>query len=168
MKIMQIKESHVNTYLSHLNMNKIRFLLLIALPFLISNFSLAQQSDEATIRQLENAEREAILKKNTKVLSQLMSSQIIVQNPENAILDFTKIIDRVKTGKINYTTFERSIEKIAFVSDIAIVMGLETLTPQEASQNAGKTVKRRFTNIWMKQKGVWKLTARQATIISIN
>ena len=135
-------------------MKKNRFLLLIALVVLISNFSLAQQSDKAIIRQLENAEREAILKGDTTVLLQLISSQIVVQNPENAIVGFTKIMDRVKAGKINYYSFERNIEKIAFVDNIAIVMGLEILIPQGTSQNAGKTVKRRFTNIWMKQKDV--------------
>ena len=140
----------------------------MALMVLISNFSLAQQADEAIIRQLENAEREAILKGDSTVLLQLMSPQIVVQNPENAIVGFIKIMDRVKAGKINYSSFERNIENIAFVNNIAIVMGLEILIPQGTSQNAGKTVKRRFTNIWMKQKDVWKLTARQATIISVN
>ncbi len=135
---------------------------------LMSSHILAQQSDEAMLRQLENAEREAILKGDTTVLSQLMSHQIVVHNPENAIVDFTKIMNRVKAGKISYSTFERSIENIAFVDNIAIVMGLETLVPQGASQNAGKTVKRRFTNIWLKQKNGWKLSARQATIISVN
>ena len=149
-------------------MKKNRFILLVALVVLISNFSLAQQSDEVIIRQLENAEREAILKGDSTVLLQLMSPQIVVQNPENAIVGFTKIMDRVKAGKINYSSFERNIENIAFVNNIAIVMGLEILIPQGTSQNAGKTVKRRFTNIWMKQKDVWKLTARQATIISVN
>ena len=140
----------------------------MVLMVLISNFSLAQQANEAIIRQLENAEREAILKGDSTVLLQLMSPQIVVQNPENAIVGFTKIMDRVKAGKINYSSFERNIENIAFVNNIAIVMGLEILIPQGTSQNAGKTVKRRFTNIWMKQKDVWKLTARQATIISVN
>ena len=154
--------------LQFFNMKKNKFLLLIVLPILMSNISLAQQSDEVVIRQLENAEREAILKGDTTVLSQLMSSQIVVQNPENAIVGFTKIMERVKAGKINYSSFERSIENIAFVDNIAIVMGLEILIPQGGSQHTGKTVKRRFTNIWIKQKEVWKLTATQATIISIN
>ena len=82
----------------------------MALMVLISNFSLAQQADEAIIRQLENAEREAILKGDSTVLLQLMSPQIVVQNPENAIVGFTKIMDRVKAGKINYSSFERNIE----------------------------------------------------------
>ncbi len=76
---------------------------------MISNFSLAQESDETVIRRLENEEREAILKGDTMKLSRLMSFKIVVQNPENAIVGFKQIIDRVKTGKINYASFERLI-----------------------------------------------------------
>ncbi len=47
-------------------------------------------------------------------------------------------------------------------------MGKEVLIPQGTSENTGKTVTRRFTNIWMKEKNVWKLIARQATILSLN
>jgi hypothetical protein len=47
-------------------------------------------------------------------------------------------------------------------------MGTETPMPQGTSENAGKTLKRRFTNIWMKENNVWKLTARQSTLISVN
>jgi hypothetical protein len=97
-----------------------------------------------------------------------MSSKIVVQNPENAIVGFRQIISRVKTGKINYASFERSIEKITFIGNTSIVMGKEVLVPQGSSQNAGKTITRRFTNIWMKEKDAWKLVARQATIVSIN
>ena len=149
-------------------MKKIKFILLFIFHFLINNFSSAQQSHEAVIRRLENAEREAILKGDTTMLYQLMSSKIVVQNPENAIVGFRQIISRVKTGKINYASFERSIEKITFIGNTSIVMGKEVLVPQGSSQNAGKTITRRFTNIWMKEKDAWKLVARQATIVSIN
>jgi hypothetical protein len=149
-------------------MKKIKFILLFIFHLLINNFSSAQQSHEAVIRRLENAEREAILKGDTTMLYQLMSSKIVVQNPENAIVGFRQIISRVKTGKINYASFERSIEKITFIGNTSIVMGKEVLVPQGSSQNAGKTITRRFTNIWMKEKDAWKLVARQATIVSIN
>jgi len=149
-------------------MKKIKFILLFIFHLLINNFSSAQQSHEAAIRRLENAEREAILKGDTTMLYQLMSSKIVVQNPENAIVGFRQIISRVKTGKINYASFERIIEKITFISNTSIVMGKEVLVPQGSSQNAGKTITRRFTNIWMKEKDAWKLVARQATIVSIN
>lgn len=143
-------------------------LLLPAFLFLFSVNSFAQQQDDDLIRKLEDKEREAILKSDTTLLSELMSKNIVVQNPENAIVGFQQIMNRVRAGKINYASFERRIDNIAFVNSIAVVMGLETLVPQADTQHAGKTVKRRFTNIWTKENGRWKLTARQATIISIN
>ncbi len=149
-------------------MKKIKVILIITLHVLISNFSLAQESDETVIRRLENEEREAILKGDTMKLSQLMSFKIVVQNPENAIVGFKQIIDRVKTGKINYASFERLIEKVTLFNNTSIVMGQEVLIPQGSTQNTGKTITRRFTNVWMKEKNTWKLTARQATIVSIN
>lgn len=143
-------------------------LLLPAFLFLFSVNSFAQQEDDDLIRKLEDKEREAILKSDTTLLAELMSKNIVVQNPENAIVGFQQIMNRVRAGKINYASFERRIDNIAFVNSIAVVMGLETLVPQADTQHAGKTVKRRFTNIWTKENGSWKLTARQATIISIN
>jgi len=149
-------------------MHKVTLSILAIFFILISHFSSAQKGDEALIRRLENAEREAILKSDTVILHQLMSSRIVVQNPENAIVNFRQIIDRVKAGKINYVSFDRSIEKISFVNNSAVVMGKEVIVPQGTSANAGKTITRQFTNVWMKEKGKWKLTIRQATIVSIN
>jgi hypothetical protein len=146
---------------------KVKIIKLIFVAVLFVSYSSAQQPDETLIRKLEDQERSAILKGDTVMLAKLMSPGIIVQNPENAIVSYRQIIDRIKTGKISYSSFERNIEKISFIENIAIVMGMEKLTPQGTSQNSGKTVKRRFTNIWMKTNNDWKLTARQATVISI-
>lgn len=144
-----------------------RLSMIIAFLFL-TLCSFCQQSDETLIKKLEDREREAILKGDTIQLASLMSKKIIVQNPENTIVGFQQIIDRIRSGKINYTLFERRIDSVAFLNGIAIVMGLETLIPKGATQNAGKTVQRRFTNVWTKENNDWKLTARQATIVSSN
>jgi hypothetical protein len=127
-----------------------------------------QHPDEKLIRSLEDLEMAAILKHDTVQLANLMSKQILVQNPENAIVVFAQVISRLKKRKINYSTFERSIEKISFINGITVVMGLETIVPQGDAPNTGKTIKRRFTNIWTKEQEEWRLTVRQATIISIS
>jgi len=142
-----------------------KVLLGILLTFL-SCECFSQQSDEATIRTLENKEREAILKSDTIQLSILMSRKIVVQNPENKIVGYREIMDRIRNGKINYARFERQIENIAFLNGIVVVMGTEIPVPKGETQNAGKTVTRRFTNVWTKENDGWKLTARQATIVS--
>lgn len=142
--------------------------LTVVFSFFLSLSCFSQSSDEALIRQLEEKERAAILKSDTAVLSEVMSKKIIVQNPENAIVGFRQIMGRIQGGKINYSAFERNIDTVALINNMAVVMGLETLVPRGNTQNAGKTVKRRFTNIWTKENGTWKLTARQATVVSVN
>ncbi len=47
-----------------------------------------------------------------------------------------------------------------------IVMGRETLVPNANSPQAGQTVRRRYTNIWIKRNGKWLLTARHASVIA--
>ena len=86
-------------------MKNTKLLFLILLQIIITANSSAQQHEETAIRRLENAERQAILKGDTTLLLELMSSQIVVQNPENVIVGLRNIMDRIKAGKINYSSF---------------------------------------------------------------
>ena len=141
--------------------------ILVLLFLLTPHFCSAQESKEAVIRRIENTEREALLKGDTTILLKLLSPGVVVNNPENSIVTFEQIKKRIRSGKINYSSLERIIENISFVENIAIVMGKEIVTPKGVTADAGKTVTRRFTNIWMNTEAGWKLTARQATIISV-
>jgi ketosteroid isomerase-like protein len=48
-------------------------------------------------------------------------------------------------------------------------MGEEVVEPRDTAANAGKTVRRRFTDVWRKEPdGRWRLTVRQATVTSVN
>ena len=73
----------------------------------------------------------------------------------------------LRTGKLNYLSFERTIEKVTFNDNLAIVMGEEKIKPQGQQDNAGKLVTRRFTNIWKYENNSWSIIARQATIIRV-
>lgn len=148
-----------------------RALFLMLLCYCPAMILLAQDdslfANEKTIRLLEDAERKAILQGDTVQLSRLMSSAIVVQNPENTIVGYRQIINRIKEGKINYQRFERNIERISFNGNMAVVMGFEILVPTGQAKNSGKTVERRFTNVWIKEQEGWKLSFRQATIVSV-
>jgi len=129
--------------------------------------SFSQQNSETEIRTLENLLDSAILKSDTIVIAKLFSPQIVVNSPANTIVKFDGVMGRIRTGQIDYSSYEKIIENIAFVENIAIVMGKEIITPKGVTANAGKTVTRRFTDIWMKDKKSWRLTARQATIVLV-
>jgi ketosteroid isomerase-like protein len=136
-----------------------------AMLFILSVFS--QTHDEALIRKLDDSLREAFLKKDTIALLNLYAPGFVVNSPFNRVSTLQDILTNIRQGKDNRDLFERNIEKITFIENIAVVMGREILRPSPPAPNAGKTVTRRFTNIWMKNKSGWQMVARQSTIISV-
>jgi len=124
-------------------------------------------SEEDVIRQLEEQERQAVLQQDLAVLERLWAEGFIVNNPQNQISpNRDAVLALVKKGLIRYTRFERRIESIRFNADIAIVMGAETVEPVGDAPRAGRTIERRFTNIWRKQDDTWRIIARHANIIA--
>jgi hypothetical protein len=130
-------------------------------------FSFGQSAKEAEIRKLENAQRQAFLDKDTATLFTLFSDSFIVHAPSNEITTLQQLKVLIRTGQMDRESFERVTEKVTFINNIAVAMGHETLKPTGNMPNTGKTVKRRYTNIWMQYKKSWRLVARQSTIISI-
>ncbi|HEX8330337.1 MAG TPA: nuclear transport factor 2 family protein [Hymenobacter sp.] len=121
----------------------------------------------AEITKLENMEREAVLKHDTVALQRLWSKDFVVNNPQNMVSTYAQVMKRLRTGKIDYTSFDRTIEKISVTGDVAVTMGQEVLKPENLTDNTGKTVTRRFTNVWLRTGGTWQAIARQATVISV-
>lgn len=91
------------------------------------------------------------------------ASDYVVNNPLNEVVDASK--GRISSGTRTYSSFVRDIERVLVHEKTVIVMGQETVVPSGTAPDAGKTIVRRFTNIWMMRDGKWLLTARQATVI---
>ena len=141
--------------------------ILLFLTF-TNNIVSAQDPREAEIRRLENLERESVLKSDSVALfDKLWSSKMVVNTPANIVGTVEGTKAHLRSGDLNYISFERNIEKITFNDNVAIVMGGEVIKPQGKQVNAGKTVTRRFTNVWLYKNNSWSIIARQATIIKI-
>lgn len=117
---------------------------------------------ETEIRRLEQMEVQAVLKKDTVTLLKLWDKDFAVNAPDNKInFGGKSTLDR-PVLKQPRTSFTRDVEEVIIRGNIVITMGNETVVNPENQQ---KTVKRRYTNFWMKQDGSWKLVARHANII---
>jgi Domain of unknown function (DUF4440) len=143
------------------------FFVLTILFGLICFISFAQENDEAEIKKLENMEGQAWVKKDTVTLFKLFSPDLVVNTPLNRVATLEVVKMLLRAGKIDISSSEKVIEKISFINDMAVVMGHDIVKPQGAMENAGKTVTRQYTDIWIKGKMGWQLTIRQATNISI-
>ena len=146
-------------------------LLLLGVSSWIQVSAQGRESDEGTVRKLDDQERIAALKRDIPALEKLWSEQLTVNAPNNKVVVGRRaVMDTfVHSGIINFSSFERKIEFTRLDGDFAIIMGLETLKPindaLSAGLVAGQEVKRRFTNIWKREGGTWRIFARHANVI---
>ena len=145
---------------------KSSILLAVALIVIATGSALAQSAKQKTaieqeIKKLDLAHADAILRGDLAAVDKLWTEDFIVNNPFNEI----DKANRIRTGAVTYSSFVRVPEAITIHGDTVIVMGREEVVPKGNSPNAGTTINRRYTNIWMKRQGRWRLVARHASVI---
>lgn len=139
------------------------FLVLVACPRAGAQEPPAGPALEQEIRALDLAHAEAIFKGDARALDALMDDEVTVNHPTNRIVkEKQELLDLIGQGVIRYSAFERHPEKFLFFKDMVVVMGNETVVPAPGAPNAGKTLQRRYTNVWMRRDGHWRLTIRHA------
>lgn len=142
--------------------------LMILLVFVVQ-FSIVTAQDtspEAEVRKLEEQERQAVLKKDTAALRKIWDRYLIVNAPSNKIvLSGEDAVARPVITEMSYSSFTREIEQVLVRGDVVFCMGNEVVMPASDDPKEGEEIKRRYTNIWMKQNGTWTLVARHASII---
>ena len=142
-----------------------KFVVVLICFFQLQQLFAQEASAEADIRKLEEQERQAVLKKDTAMLRKIWDKHFLVNAPTNRIVLTNDAVARPVITQLSYTSFTREIEQVLVRGDVVFSMGSEIVVPAEGSPNAGKEIKRRYTNIWMKQGGVWTLVARHASVI---
>jgi hypothetical protein len=127
---------------------------------------MSRDSVEASIRRLDGAEAEGLLRRDSVALRRIWASDFTVNNPRNSITRGSDaVVALIRNGTIDYSSFRRKIEAVLFHGSTVIVMGSETITPVNKAPLAGQTVHRRFTHFWMERNGEWRLSARHANVI---
>lgn len=123
----------------------------------------SNSSVEKVVRELDRAEADAVLRSDYSILDELWSPDYTVNNPRNNVAKADK--GPIRTGARFYSSFVREIESVQIHGNTAIVMGRETVVPKGTAADAGATIHRRYTNIWLKEGDKWLLTARHANVI---
>lgn len=124
---------------------------------------------EKEIRRLDLAHADAILRRDVAALNELLAEDVTTNHPTNKVVkERDGIFELIRTGVINYSSFVREPETFLFYKNMVVVMGRETIVPAGGAPGAGQTVRRRYTNVWMKHKGRWLLAVRHANVVCQN
>ncbi len=135
--------------------------------FLVASISVFAQTEnekkkiEIEVRTLDSLHAAAVLSGDLNEMDKYWTKDFMVTNPFNEI----DRADRIRNGTVTYSLFQRICEAVQIHENSAILMGKEIVVPKGKSPDAGKTINRRYTNIWMKIEGQWRLVARHASVI---
>ena len=116
---------------------------------------------EKEIKILEEKVIQAVLKKDSVTLSKIWDTGFMVNAPVNRVV-IGQQIKMIMSGIISYSSFKAEIEQLLIKEDMVITMGNEIVVPVMGNPKGGQTVKLRFTHIWIKENGSWKLIARHS------
>jgi ketosteroid isomerase-like protein len=152
-----------------------RFILLVTvIVFVATGLAFGQSAKEKDaieqeIRKLDAAQADAVLRMDTPALEKLYAEDFTTNSPRNQIIKGRKeLLEMWRAENVKYSSFVREIEYVMVQGKTVIVMGQETITRTGNIPLSGQTVRRRFTNIWMKRKGKWQEVARHANVICQN
>jgi ketosteroid isomerase-like protein len=111
---------------------------------------------------------EAFAAQDVEAVAALFAKGLIVNTPANRVARLDQVLGFFRSGRMNYESADVTIEALDTRQDQVVIMGEEVVKPRGEAANAGKTVSRRFTDVWrMESDGKWRLTIRQATISSV-
>jgi ketosteroid isomerase-like protein len=110
----------------------------------------------------------AFAAQDVDAVASVCTPDLVVNTPGNRVARLEQVLGFFRAGLMNYEEAEETIELVEPRGDLVVIMGAEVVRPRETASHAGKTVHRRFTDIWRKEPdGAWRLTIRQGTITSV-
>jgi len=126
-----------------------------------SQTSIENKTVEIQLRAVDSLHAAAVLSGDLQAMDKYWTEDFMVTNPFNEIDQ----ANRIRSGALKYQSFQRIAEAVKIHGETGIVMGREIVMPDHQSAGAGQTIHRRYTNIWMKRDGAWRLVARHANVI---
>lgn len=130
---------------------------------MISTGSFAQSKEESAVAAAVEALRKAMIDPDKNVLNKLLSDDLSYGHSSGQIQSKAELIESLTGGKSDFMTIELSEQTLKVVDKTAIVRHHFIAT----TNDGGKTAEVRLAVllVWVKQKGDWKLLARQAVKI---
>ena len=132
--------------------------LLIALLILSATFTaIGQKSIDQGIRQLDSERIQAQINADTVALKRIYSDDFIGVGPSGTVRTKPQVISDFTSGALKFQSITTDEVQVRVYENTAVETGLSTMV----GQDKGKAVPRdtRFTRVWVKQQGRWRLVA---------
>ena len=149
-----------------------RRLVLAALALTATSLALGQEqsasrdqrsSVEQAIRQLDKERIQAQISADKVALDRIYAEDFIGVGPSGTVRTKPEVIKDFTSGSLKFQSITTDEVRVRIYENTAVETGLSTML----GQDKGKTVPRetRFTRVWVKQQGRWRLVANHYSLL---
>ena len=125
---------------------------------------MAQNKEEAAVTAAVENLRKAMIDGDKTGLQNITADQLSYGHSSGKVEDKATFVDNIATGKSDFVTIDLTNQTITISGDAAIVRHSLTATTNDNGKLGN--VNLNILLIWQKQKGQWKLLARQAVKVA--
>jgi hypothetical protein len=148
----------------------LRPILCLASGLLVAAAPVNTAPSEASLRAADAEQMRIIVEEDAKAQQAFMHPNYMINAPVNAVKRKPELVAMLARGGMASESFERVVEATSLTGNVGVVMGHEVVTPAKDSNlgrlHPGKSLQRRFTNVFLWEGGKWQFLARQATIVA--
>jgi uncharacterized protein (TIGR02246 family) len=121
-----------------------------------------KESVEETIRKLDNERIQAQIHADAVALDRIYADDFIGVGPSGTVRTKPQVIADFTSGDLKFQSITTEEVKVRVYDNTAVETGLSTML----GQDKGKAVPRetRFTRVWIKQEGRWRLVANHYSL----
>ena len=121
-----------------------------------------RSSVEQAIRQLDNERIQAQVGADAAALERIYADDFIGVGPSGTVRTKAQVISDFTSGDLKFQSITTDEVQVRVYENTAVETGLSTMV----GQDKGKAVPRdtRFTRVWVKQQGRWRLVANHYSL----
>ena len=122
-----------------------------------------RSSVEQAIRQLDNERIQAQIAADAAALDRIYADDFIGVGPSGTVRTKSQVISDFASGDLKFQSITTDDVQVRVYGNTAVETGRSTMN----GQDKGKTVPRdtRFTRVWVKQQGRWRLVANHYSLL---
>ena len=148
-------------------------LVIVVLALALTSIVMAQEQStagtqrsniEQVIRQLDGERIQAQIGADAAALDRIYADDFIGVGPSGTVRTKKQVILDFTSGTLRFQSITTDEVQVRVYENTAVETGLSTMD----GQDKGKTVPRntRFTRVWVKQQGFWRLVANHYSVRS--
>lgn len=119
--------------------------------------------DKQAVSQAVEKLRKAMIDPDKAALSALVTDELSYGHSNGKIEDKAAFMEALLSGESDFKTIDLTNQTVSIVDNTAMVR--HNLSAETANKGVAGTAKLAVLLVWVKQKGDWKLLARQAVKI---